>query len=1267
MGVEGAPGLAPYVPRLVAEWELDGSRTAWRALDATCCFVDISGFTALSERLARRGRIGAEELTEVLNHVFSRMLEVAYAKGGSLLKFGGDALLLSFTGDEHPVLAAQAAVAMRAALREARTLPTSVGRLNLRMSVGMHTGTFHFFRVGRSHHELIVTGPAASETTRMEQIADAGEIVVSEACAARLPGSALGAAKEAGRLLRWRQASEDGPGPTPMRAVPAGAVEATIPLALRSRLADARNEPEHRSACVAFVKFKGVDALIEAEGPEATAAALGQLVTTVQEAADDERVTFLATDIDADGGKVILTTGVPAAQEDDEGRILRAARRIVAHELRLPVRVGVNSGHVFAGAIGSSFRRTFTVMGDTVNLAARIMAAASPGEVLTTAGVLDRAGTQFATEALEPFMVKGKSEPVQAYRVGESLGVKVASIGSLPFRGRDKELTELLHAVQAAAEGSGGVALVEAERGAGKTRLLGELLDMLHPGIRVLCLRGEANGTAVPYLPIRPVLREALGISATDRHEAGAQLRAAFASLGDDIAPYAPFLAPVVDAELPPTPESDAVAEEFVRDRVADLVLAVLDATVATPLLLVAEDAHWFDDATATICLRLARATAIRPWLLCAARRPGSGGFEPTAPAPHLRLGPLGADAATELVELATDAAPMRPHERDGIVARAGGNPLFLEELLRVARTSDVEALPDSLDAVAMREIDSLPATPRRALRVASVLGVSFERPTLARLLRREEIDPGDDPVDGLEAQLVGEEDGRLRFRHAVLQEAAYQSLPFRTRLALHRAAGEVIEAEAAGAPDGEVAAVLSLHFLRAQDWERTWRYARDAARAARDAHAPGDAGVHLERAVTAGRRLASLADGELAEILAELGSTLTLVGDFEAADSAYRRAGDAAGDDPVLLASVAERRAYLRSEFLGRPSTAVRLLHTAEQRLAGVAGSAEVARVRARLHARQADVRMRQGRFAESIDACGAAEAEAELAGELPALAQALSTRNVCLMLLGRTSETDGERVLALFEELGDNVQVAITLSNMAGVAFYAGRWDEAAHYVERAAEASRLAGDLGDAALAHINLGELRVNQGRLEDAAALLVPARRVVESFGYRLLAAGAEMQLGRARALMGDLDEGLELLDAAVAAFDELGSSREPVEGRARLAEALCAGGRWEEAKAVLSEARRLGSGLDADDPITLLVDRVELTLDVLCGDRDAAAGALGAFLERARTADAGYEELMALQLADRLGPPAQAWADPARVDELRRDLGIVSLAVLPPG
>src|SRR5258708_30629430 len=152
-------GWARYVPRVAAEWALDAPGSQFRVLDASLCFVDISGFTKLSERLARKGRIGAEELTEVLNRAFGDMLDLAYARGGALLKFGGDALLLLFEGDDHPRQAACAAVEMRVALRTAATIPTSVGRVALRMSVGVHSGAVHWFRVGGLHHELLAPGP----------------------------------------------------------------------------------------------------------------------------------------------------------------------------------------------------------------------------------------------------------------------------------------------------------------------------------------------------------------------------------------------------------------------------------------------------------------------------------------------------------------------------------------------------------------------------------------------------------------------------------------------------------------------------------------------------------------------------------------------------------------------------------------------------------------------------------------------------------------------------------------------------------------------------------------------------------------------------------------------------------------------------------------------------------------------------------------------------------------------------------------------------
>ena len=161
-------------------------------------------------------------------------------------------------------------------------------------------------------------------------------------------------------------------GARPRRPVPPETIEACLPAILRAHLGPGEVEFEHRIAAVAFLRFRGVDALL-ADGRCRTRwpTPSHSLVSTVQEAAETAGIAFLASDIDEDGGKIILVSGVPRAQADHEGRLLRALRSIADAALPLPVQIGVNDGHVFAGTIGATHRATFTVMGDTVNLAAR--------------------------------------------------------------------------------------------------------------------------------------------------------------------------------------------------------------------------------------------------------------------------------------------------------------------------------------------------------------------------------------------------------------------------------------------------------------------------------------------------------------------------------------------------------------------------------------------------------------------------------------------------------------------------------------------------------------------------------------------------------------------------------------------------------------------------------------------------------------------------------------------------------------------------------
>src|SRR3954464_9074979 len=154
--------LKPYVPRLLIDWLRTTPDQMYREVEGSLAFVDISGFTKLTERLARRGRVGAEEMSDILNATFAALLDVAYLNGAGLVKWGGDAVLLLFDGPGHAERACRAAHDMRATMRRVGQVSTGAGQVTLRMSVGIHSDTFHFFLVGDPtyHRELIVSGPA---------------------------------------------------------------------------------------------------------------------------------------------------------------------------------------------------------------------------------------------------------------------------------------------------------------------------------------------------------------------------------------------------------------------------------------------------------------------------------------------------------------------------------------------------------------------------------------------------------------------------------------------------------------------------------------------------------------------------------------------------------------------------------------------------------------------------------------------------------------------------------------------------------------------------------------------------------------------------------------------------------------------------------------------------------------------------------------------------------------------------------------------------
>lgn len=1172
-------GLTPFVPRAALAWAHEPGAAAgprWRALPGSMVFADISGFTKMSERLARHGKVGAEEVTDAINSCFEELLAVAYDAGGQLLKFGGDALLLYFLGPGHERRAVRAAAGMRARLRQVGRLQTSAGQVTLRISMGVHSGTFHAFLVGTSHREFVVAGPSVTTVVGCEGLASAGEIVLSAACAAALPRACSGRPRGDGVLLRTpppeEPLAEDAGAPAPSLELTGLDASRLLPTAVREHLAESTVEPEHRRATVAFVHFEDTDHVLETEGPEELAGRLDVLVGLAQRAADDLHVTFLATDVDADGGKIILTAGVPRRFGDDEERLLVALRRIVDARPPMPVRVGIHVGAVFAAAVGPPFRRTYTVMGDTVNLAARLMARASAGQILATPAVVDRARRGFDTTALEPFTVKGKRKPVEAVAIGAARRAGAIGAHLLPLVGRHEELATLEAELDAAA-GAVRLAEIVGEPGLGKTRLVEELRRR-HGDRRFVTIACEEYDWGTPYAPFRRLGLHLLGLHEDfPVHEVLDALRHRVEREAPELGAVLPLVAAPFGIDLPDTPDTASLEPEFRRRRTELFTAGFLAGLLPPGAVVVLEDVHNMDEASFGLLDDLLRQPELAA-LFVLTRRDGQPSEPPAlrTPARLLRLEPLTEQAATDALVGATGEDPLLPHELRLLTARAAGNPLFLESLLGARRQgAAMDDLPLTVEGVVHAKIDRLSTQHRAVLRSAAVLGLWFTVKELGDLLGPDDRSFGEEVVNDLEEFLVREPDGTLRFRWELARDCAYETLPYRRRRELHgRAAQSILERAASDADVEAKGELLSMHFFHAGSFGEAWQHAMSAGRRAAARYANAEAGVLFERAIAAARRLGSLDALELSGAWESLGDARDRAGSYDGAAGAYRTARRLAKAAAPVQARICLKQSQL-TENRGRMADAVRWVRRGLEVLEEEPGP-EAGAERARLLANYGVMRQTQRRHREAIRWCEVAIAEARRYACKDAEARALNMLDWAWVALGEHARaTNSARALALYTELGDLRGQFWVLNNMGGLAYFMGRWDEAVACYEQSRELVLATGDEVRAAYGLGNVGEVLADQGHYDDAARAVDEARRLWAAAGDQSGTGFAHMILGRIAARTGRAEEARAHLDNAREMLAAMGDEQDVRFARANWAEALALQGRAEEALAEIED------------------------------------------------------------------------------------------------
>jgi class 3 adenylate cyclase len=607
------------------------------------------------------------------------------------------------------------------------------------------------------------------------------------------------------------------------------------------------------------------------------------------------------------GDAVVGMFGVPEAHEDDALRACRAALEIrdEAARLGIAVRIGVNTGEVVTGEVGG--RAMFAsgdavVLGDAVNVAARLEQAAESGEVLIGEPTWRLVRDAAVVEAREPVQAKGKAEPVVAYRVlGVTAPGQPPRLGAAPLAGRDDELAALVGAFEdVVAEGHCRLVTVVGEPGIGKSRLASELIERVGAQARVARGACLSYGEGITYWAIGQAVRELVGIREEQSLE---EARA------------------VLDASLAGSPDGEAVASQIAQllglasgsttpQELAWAVRRFLAAAAgAEPLIVVIDDIQWAERVLLDLLGGLPAALQGEPVLVLCLARPELLERDPDWPV-AVRLAPLGPGAVESL--LAGLGAPDRLRER--LAAGAAGNPLFAEELVAwLGEGGDLDEMPAGLNALLGARLDRLDPEERDALERGAVEGEVFHhgavvelseeraRPAIAGelsdLTRRDLI------IRLAAAGLAGEV--AYRFKHLLVRDAAYRATAKRLRAALHEQFADWLERRA-GARVGEYREILGYHLEQAYRYrvevgsldEETVRLGERAAAhladAARRAEALSDYGAVtnlLERALAVG-----FAEPHVrVRVQAELGSGLVFTRRADEADAVLTEAHETA------------------------------------------------------------------------------------------------------------------------------------------------------------------------------------------------------------------------------------------------------------------------------------------------------------------------------------------------------------------------------------
>jgi len=950
------------------------------------------------------------------------------------------------------------------------------------------------------------------------------------------------------------------------------------------------------------------------------------------------------------GDAVMGLWGAPMAREDDPERAVAAALAMqqalaelspAGTDNPLQMRVGLNTGPVLLGTVGTTDE--YTAIGHTVNLASRLESAAPPGGVLISHETYVLVSGLFNVVALEPIAVKGVAEPVLTYQVRERkprefrVGTRGVAGVVTPLIGRDEELAQLTSALPPDPSGASSIRLVTlmGEAGVGKSRLLYEFfnwLDTREHGTYLFRGRATANDEQDAYALLRDIVFFRYEIVDSDTpDEAKGKLEAGLVEVGGQGARgWAPFIGHVIGLDYTDHPAIAGLVDEprLILERAErHLRQAIVQGAAGRFIVMLIEDVHWADTQSLDLLERLAAGATSFPFLIVANARPSIAIRRPKWISTSeswrrtIRLDSLdegGADALFDSIFSRMSVVP--PQLRELVVERSGGNPFYLEELVKMLIDDGVitagdewtvdesrlagARIPATLTGVLQARVDGLPRSERKALQDASVIGRVFWQDALVSLLALD-MNPPPDPGDvggwmtsGQRRELVYQQqtsdfaDTReYIFKHAILHDVVYESVTRKLRRVYHAAIAGWLERRAIGR-EGEFAARIAEHFDRAGlDAERA-RWLVVAADQARLSYAPEAA-----------------------------------IRDYRQALELWRGSEEGEPDPDLLIDTLEGLGEALNTR--GRYSEAVEAFdELLEQAVAQGDGAAK-----ARSHHGLAVALAYKGDFRSGLEAAQAGAKAAQDSDDDLLSVRCRWMETWCLLRLGELpgAEELAASVVASSKALGNEAQLA-RAQNLSGVLQYTkGNYDAATAAFEQAAATFRAMSSPESVMPILNNLGVIDEARGQYDKAVGRYAEALEIAKEIGHRDGEMIYSSNLGMAKLGLGAIDEAEALFRCVIdMAASGMNALSETYRG---LAEVYLSMGNLAKAHRAAVEALRLAREAEAADDeagawrmVGLSAAALDEAIDLAPAGISAVADAAGSFEKAVSLAEAEEDE-----------------------------------------